>query len=236
MRKIAVISLCLIMVACAETSNPPEINSQDNSGSSQSSPDDSIRQKSSISETGVSEYSNHQRKSQTTGATYQCPSYANSCTVNDLLVAASNEEADWLYENGYPSIQEIQEYKDITLEELRAKENKSQTDTLMLSEKMAEKNERNNGKALAHSVAMQGNLYALYVLSEIHAMPGQGYDRTESGAYLKLAYLMGDNKAVDLYYEIYGSLSAPEHLLIDRRASRLMQTMSLNPKKPRPIQ
>lgn len=177
-----------------------------------------------------------QQRTQGGELVYQCPDYTSDCTADDPLVAASNEEAEWLSENGYPSIQTLKKYETITLEELRGKQNKSQIDTLMLSEKMAEKNERNNGKALAHSVAMQGNLYALYVLSEIHAMPGPGFDRIESGAYLRLAYLMGDSKAADFYHEIYGSLSAPEHLLIDRRASRLMQTMSLTPKKPRPMQ
>ena len=171
------------------------------------------------------------RRSYSEISSYLC---ADSEQCGDSYTTASSEqEADWLIRNGYPSPMEQQRLAEASVDDLEREARFNEAATLELARRYSAEGDYYQAIELAVPVARSGNIFAYLSLADIHANEGPKRDLIESGAYLRLAYLLGDHRASELLATRFPEFGQVESVMIDRRATSLYETLA-NKKAPDP--
>jgi hypothetical protein len=153
--------------------------------------------------------------------------------------ARSAPDAAWLAAHGYPTHAESQRLAALPETQLRAEaERGSLTATTALAERLLGRGD-NAGLELLTRAADRGSIHAYYVASQAAlSRRGSGGGAIEAGAYLRVAQLLGDHKAVDAFYRFQDSqgLGMAELRAIDLRSGALYQSYARNRRPtPRPL-
>lgn len=156
---------------------------------------------------------------------YLCPDDDRRCS-GDAFMAATPAEAEWLMRNGYPSPGERERLQALSVDQLEAEAPDSEAAVLELAKRYSDAGDPYHAISLAFPLARSGNLFAYYTLADIHAAKRPRPDPLEGAAYLRLAYILGDYRASDVLGERLSRYGPVEHLMVDRRAARLYQTLA----------
>jgi TPR repeat protein len=142
-------------------------------------------------------------------------------------------------QHGYPTKDEQDRLARLseTELELEAKQGKL-TAMTELGSRMIDRNDADGTKWL-RMARDRGSIYAYYEVSKREMNRTLGHGLVESGAFLRVAYLLGDYKAATALYQFASKegLSIGELELIDRRAASLYITYAKNRQPvPRPFE
>lgn len=147
---------------------------------------------------------------------------------SDPFSANSEEDLVWMRLHGYPTGDEASRLKSLSDAQL---ENEISGGSLTaMTELASRKIERSDwsGLQLLTQASDQGSIYSNYVRSSAMLKKGAPMGGlTESGAYLRLAYILGDYKAADALQNNFSrelSLTPREMSRIDERAASLYRT------------
>lgn len=159
--------------------------------------------------------------------------------ADDPTIPNSENELRWMQQHGYPTREEIDRLAKLSEVEL-AEEVKRGNLTAMseLGTRMVDRGD-NNGLSLYLQAANSGSIYSYYAESNAQMKRSVGGGLVEAGAYLRLAYMLGDYKAATTLYRFVESqkLSIIEMNAIDRRAASLYITYAKNRQPtPRPFE
>lgn len=127
-------------------------------------------------------------------------------------------EAAWLRDSGYPTAAQLSAYQSMSLSALEQEASQSAAMRALYSERLSEQGRQIDAAEQARRSIAQGSLYGLYELSRIYGKQGLLYDKVSSLAALRLAYIMGDEKALDSLYSKADGMSVAEMQLIDTQA------------------
>lgn len=160
----------------------------------------------------------------------------DDCKSN-ALAASSSEEAAWLQANGYPSSAELARLQKLSDSQLKtAADAGSVTALAVYGERLALGNDTKNGLDALRKATERGSIYAYYGLSNVYAERKGLKNIVDSGAYLRVAYMLGDSKAGTALLGKTPPIHPVEMAAIDRTAASLYQTYANNrPPRPRPI-
>lgn len=161
-----------------------------------------------------------------------------------LLAAATEIEAIWLSRNGYPTqenLNRLNAMDDAQLATLSEAGNLAAATTI--GKRLVQRGQSDRGLATLYSSALEGSIYSLHALAEVHTDDRRIENRTEAAAYYQLAYLLGDWKATGLSYARLPDLNPFERSLADKRAAELYLNLLKNKQKkgkrvaiwPRPL-
>lgn len=156
---------------------------------------------------------------------YLCPDDDRRCS-GDAFMAATPAEAEWLMRNGYPSPAERERLQALSVEQLEAEAPDNEAAMLELAKRYSDGGDPYHAIGLAFPLAQSGNLFAYYTLADIHAAKGPRQNPLEGAAFLRLAYILGDYRAIDVLGERMLRRGPVEHRMVDRRAARLYQTFA----------
>lgn len=165
---------------------------------------------------------------------YLCP--AGPECESDLLGASSTEEAEWLIRNGYPSTEELKRLSSLSDSQLK-KEADAGSLPAMVSHglRLVDQGDSVAGRVSIFDATQRGSIYGYYAMSSVYqSTPGLA-SRVESGAYLRVAYILGDVKAAEELQRRFPGLGQVEQAAIDKRAAALYQTFARSQQpSPRP--
>ncbi len=153
-------------------------------------------------------------------AAYRCVDMA-SCEGN-VFGAASEAEAAWLAQNGYPSPQDDARYAGMSTDALEAAARGG--DVLActyLGQRLVESGNAMDGLGWLYRASLNGSVHASYAFAEAFATDRSIMSITESTAYYKLAFLQGDRKAIDALVTQFPQLTTTELVQADKRAMTL---------------
>ena len=163
---------------------------------------------------------------------YQCTRPVD-CNSN-VLGASTREEATWLRANGYPSQAELKNLRQLSDSQLKAAADAGSVAALAVyGERLAMGDDTAGGLDALRTAADRNSIYAYYGLARVYAERKGLKNLVESGAYLRVAYMLGDSKAATTLQAGFPTLHPVENAAIDRRAASLYQTFAKN-KAPRP--
>lgn len=166
---------------------------------------------------------------------YQCPGADMDC-ANSPNVAASAEEARWLLDHGYPTLEQIRDLKSRSTADYEAEYRRtgSKVAQTLWAFSLSTNDEVRKAITVLGEGVQQGNVFAYYVLSDIYTRSPDFANLTTSAAYLRAAYLAGDSKAGTMYAQKYGHLSPPEHANADKVAFEYFTKVGKAKNYPRP--
>ena len=149
--------------------------------------------------------------------------------LQDPTTAESEADYRWLRQHGYPTREESQRLAALSEAALQDEIRKgSLTAMTELGTRMVNRGDW-NGLSLFLRAADRGSIYAYYAKSkamQIRTAPMGGI--VESGAYLRVAYMLGDYKAAQALrwdvIEKYNATHPSESAMIDDRAASLYET------------
>ena len=149
--------------------------------------------------------------------------------MQDPTTAESEADYRWLRQHGYPTREESLRLAALSEAALRDEVGKgSLTAMTELGSRMVNRGDW-KGLSLFSGAASRGSLYAYYAESkamQIRAAPLGGI--VESGAFLRVAYMLGDYKAARAVQrdviEKYNATRPSESVMIDERAASLYKT------------
>jgi hypothetical protein len=155
----------------------------------------------------------------------------------EVLGASSEQEAAWLRANGYPSNEELRNLQGLSDSQLKAAaDTGSVTALVVYGERLALGSDTAGGLDALRNAADRDSIYAYYALSKVYAKNKALRNLVESGSFLRVAYMLGDNKASTAMQTYIPNLHPVENAAIDRRAASLYQTYAkARPPRPRPI-
>lgn len=158
---------------------------------------------------------------------------------DDPTVPNNPNELRWMQQHGYPTRDEQDRLMRLseTELELEAKQGKL-TAMTELGSRMIDRNDPNGSLWLLRATE-HGSIYAYYAISKKEMNRTLGHGLIESGAFLRVAYLLGDYKAGTALYQFASKegLSIGEFNMIDRRAASLYITFANNRQPaPRPFE
>ncbi len=115
----------------------------------------------------------------------------------DPLTATSEAESRWLVRHGYPTRKEEARLKALSMEQLYAEAKAgSPSANVVYGYRIALQPRRfHEGVMHMREVALKGNLYAYYGISEAYWDSSENRNIVDSAAYLHVAYLLGDRRA-----------------------------------------
>lgn len=150
--------------------------------------------------------------------------------------ASSEKDYQWMLTHGYPTQEESDRLAKLSEAELEAEAtNGSLTAMTALGARMIERGDK-KGLSWYLRAADRGSIYAYHANSKAAmSITGFGSGLVESAAYLRVAYMLGDYKAVDALYQFAEAkgLGIVEFRAIDLRAASLYQTYAKN-RRPAP--
>jgi hypothetical protein len=155
--------------------------------------------------------------------------------ADDPLAPNSEAELRWMQQHGYPTKEVVERLSRLSDTELEAEAKRGALTAMTeLGSRMLEKGDH-NGAVWFIRAADRGSIYAYYAQSKYEMRKASGRGLVESGAYLRVAYILGDHKASYALYEFMRTqnLSMMELDAIDRRAASLYQTYARN-RQPAP--
>ena len=160
-----------------------------------------------------------------------------SCKI-DILMPNSEADLLWMRKYGYPTPEDIENYSRMTDAELEALAKKGTLSAMTAyGSRLVERNDP-NGRNWIFEAKNRGSIYSYYGASnaEMNRNFGEGF--IEAGAYLRVAYILGDHRAASEIYRFIekNKLSIVEMQAIDLRAGELYQTYAKNRQPvPRPL-
>lgn len=155
---------------------------------------------------------------------------ADECGVDQWRLAHTAEEARWLMRNGFPAPDELARLEASDISQLeRLADSGSLPARAQLGLRLSQTGEVARGFVELKRAADEGSLYAYHLISEVQLMAM--HDRLSAGAFLRVAYLLGDQRAADQMLGL--NIHPVEARVIDRRAAALLQTFA-NRQKPDP--
>jgi len=141
------------------------------------------------------------------------------CNEAGPLQAKSQEEAEWLIRHKYPSQAELEHLQSESLDVLQQKASAGDTTaSTVLGKRIALEKNFMDGQVMLRNQVLSGNFYALYAISESYR-ESRVPNAVDGAAYLRLAYIMGDQKAAIEIARM--RLSSAELAAADSRASLL---------------
>lgn len=141
------------------------------------------------------------------------------------MQARNQAEAEWLYRNGYPSQAQLDEWAALPDDQLkRAAASGNVAALAVYAERVAKGGNVMGGLVMSKVATERGSLYAYHVLSDILMMPSPMQDQYDAMAYLRVAHMLGDNKAALELYRKFPERNMVEYRMADRRASGLYIT------------
>lgn len=158
---------------------------------------------------------------------------------HDPLIPNNANELRWMQQYGYPTKDELDRMarlSDVELE-MEAKQGKL-TAMTELGSRLVDRNDV-NGEKWVYLAQQRGSIYAYYIDAKTEMNRTLGHGLVESGAHLRLAYLLGDYKAATALYQFASKegLDIVELNAIDRRAASLYITYAKNRQPtPRPFE
>jgi hypothetical protein len=163
-----------------------------------------------------------------------CERLDGACQDNPLA-ASSYEEAVWLSQHGYPTAKQLEDYGITTTDSLRAAAAAGDLASRALyGRRLIEEGDYRAGSVELLRTAKSGGYYALYELSDAAATR----DDSDTFAYLRVAYLLGDAKASRYLAQLLaarGGAGIGEMRLIDDRTAELRKNAyGATPAAPRP--
>lgn len=161
---------------------------------------------------------------------------SDDCKSN-VLAASSSEEAAWLQANGYPSSAELARLQKLSDSQLKAAADAGSVTALAVyGGRLALGSDTRNGLDALRKATERGSIYAYYGLSNVYAERKGLKSIVDSGAYLRVAYILGDSKAGTALLGKTPPIHPVEMAAIDRRAASLYQTYANSrPPRHRPI-
>lgn len=168
--------------------------------------------------------------------TYVCDAGAPACP--DALVARSPQEAAWLLDHGYPSSVLLARYAQLSRTELNAMADAGSLAAMVVyGVRAAADGDTREGIEYVVAATQRGSIYGYYGLSAIFQNSPELMNIVEAGAYLRVAYILGDAKAATELQRRLPGLTPGEQAMIDERAASLYQTMAgARAPAPRPLQ
>ncbi|MEQ1514557.1 MAG: hypothetical protein ABL934_18020 [Lysobacteraceae bacterium] len=159
--------------------------------------------------------------------------------ADDPNIPNNEQELRWMQQHGYPTKDELDRLARLSETELE-EEAKGGGLTAMteLGTRMVERNDP-NGLRWILQARDRGSIYAYYAQSKKEMNRTLGNGLVESGAFLRVAYMLGDYKAATALYRFTQKerLGLVELNAIDRRAASLYQTYARNRQPtPRPLE
>jgi hypothetical protein len=156
--------------------------------------------------------------------TYLCE--AGPVCDADILGAKTPEEAQWLLQNGYPSSELLNQLEAMSDGQLKREADKGSLAAMVnYGQRMASKGDTDAGLVYIFDATQRGSIYGYYAMSSVYGTPGLG-GIVESGAFLRVAHILGDSKASDELQRRFPGLQQIEQAAIDRRASQLYQSFA----------
>lgn len=154
----------------------------------------------------------------------------------DALGARTIEEADWLIQKGYPSAEDLKAFAALSDEQLKKiADGGSLAAMVRYGERAAAKGDTKTGIGYIHDAIERGSLYGYYGMSSVYQHTPGLKNIVDAGAYLRVAYILGDAKAASELQRRFPGLTQVEQAAIDRRASSLYQTFAHSQQpSPRP--
>lgn len=168
---------------------------------------------------------------------YQCAG-GPKCDESSPVHARNQAEAEWLYRNGYPSQAQLDEWAGLSDDQLKRVAASGNVAALAVyAERVAKGGNVMGGLAMSKAATDRGSLYAYHVLSDILMMPSPMQDQYDAMAYLRVAHMLGDNKAANELYRKFPNRGVPELRIADQRASSLYITFVRGRRPtPRPLE
>jgi hypothetical protein len=157
----------------------------------------------------------------------------SDCGADQWRLARTQEEGEWLIRNGYPSPSEVAVFDNMSLDQLRrlAAEG-SLAAQAEYGHRLTKEGRVGKGLAELTRATERGSLYAYYLISDIELREMK--DRLSAGAFLRVAYLLGDTRAGDMMVGL--NIHVIEGRVIDRRAASLLKTFARSRRPdPRPL-
>lgn len=147
------------------------------------------------------------------------------CIVDCLrpgpLVAASKAEAEWLVRHQYPSEAELNRMQALSLDALQQEASLGNPSAAaVLGKRISLEKDFLEGQVMLRDQALSGNFYAFYAMSESYR-EAKTPNLVDGAAYLRLAYILGDNKAASEIAKM--KLTSIEIAAADSRASQLFK-------------
>ncbi|WP_179197398.1 hypothetical protein [Stenotrophomonas rhizophila] len=144
----------------------------------------------------------------------------------DILGANTPEEARWLLQNGYPSSELLNRLEAMSDRQLKREADRGSLAAMVnYGQRLASQGDTDAGLVYIFDATQRGSIYGYYAMSRVYGTPGLG-GIVESGAYLRVAYILGDSKASDELQRRFPGLQQMEQAAIDRRASQLYQSFA----------
>lgn len=149
--------------------------------------------------------------------------------LEDPLSAATESEALWLKQFGYPSRRRLAQLEGMAISELESRSEKGDlTARVVLGKKRIEVKEYTQGRNDIFSALLNGNTYAALEYARSNRPDVPGSTLAEAQAYYRVAYLLGDRKAPREAYvsqQKYGVADAWELVQSDERAMELYRNI-----------
>lgn len=154
---------------------------------------------------------------------------------DDPFIPVSQEELVWMRTHGYPTQEESERLARLSEVELEAEAKRGVLTAMTeLGKRMIARGDR-NGLSWYLKAKDHGSIYAYYLRSEVEMDRSTGRGFVEAGAFLRVAYILGDHKAGAVLLRFFekNRLGMFEMEAIDRRAGELYQTYAQN-RQPTP--
>lgn len=146
---------------------------------------------------------------------------AYSCSGQDcssVTTASTAAEAAWLRDAKYPTAAQLSTYRGMPLASLAQAAENDAAMRALYGERLLDMGRQVDAAQQARLSVAQGSHYGLYELSKIYRASGLLQNRTASLAALRVAYIMGDRKALDDLYLYAGQISLIDLQIVDEQA------------------
>jgi hypothetical protein len=151
---------------------------------------------------------------------------AGSDCIDDPLSASSEAELRWMRQHSYPTKAEAERLAGLSEAGLEAEARRGVLTAMTeLGSRQLDRGD-SNGLNWLREAKNRGSLYAYYGRSRAELSRPSGHGFVEAGAFLRVAYMLGDRKAATALHQLVEEhrLGMIELDAIDRRASSLHQT------------
>ncbi len=146
---------------------------------------------------------------------------------SDILGAKDPEEARWLLQNGYPSSEQLKRFNAMSDDQLKREADSGSLAAMVIyGERLVSEGDTDAGLVYVFDATQRGSIYGYYAMSSAYQNTPGLTSIVESGAYLRVAYILGDSKASQELQRRFPGLQQMEQAAIDRRASSLYQTFA----------
>ncbi|MBN4984626.1 MULTISPECIES: hypothetical protein [Stenotrophomonas] len=215
---------CAFAIAIISSSCSPTDRSTDSSQQASNTPQQSESSEHTLKESGRSTAVDAPPTEGTPNLEYRCSGAA--CEL-EALSAKNPEEAEWLRKNGYPSEEQLKQFKAASDAQLKRQADAGSLPAMVVyGERMTAAGDTKTGIAYIHGSINRGSVYGYYGMSEVYQKTPGLKNIVDSAAYLRVAYLLGDSKASVEMQRRFPDLTPVEQVAIDQRAMTLYRSFA----------